>query len=798
MGASRRYRSYPPVITHRPSGRALATGLALLVAAGPGKTLAQDQGEGREGAEAATAAAPAARRFDVPPGDLPDALRTFSRQADVQLVYPSGLAAGRESAGVAGRHTAEAALRLLLDGSGLRPRLPGPGTFTLEKVPAPAAAAEVKLGPLVVSATRRATPVSELTRSVTVVTAEEMSTQKRIDRSVGEILSKQVPGFSPSTEALTDFGQTLRGRTFLTLIDGVPQSTPLRNGRRSLNTIDADAIERIEVVRGGSAAYGFGATGGLVNIITRRPEPGALNGHSEVGIKGSTSHAEDSLEWHTNHQVSGRSGSVDYLLNGTYVERNGFFDGEGDRIPADPFGVPGGLADSDEYNVLGKAGVEFDGERQRIELSFNHFELEQDSDYAGLGFGDPAAGIKTPAVRGNINAEDPGTENTVVNLRYRNEDLAGSRVEAQIYHGDLTTRFSKFPGFEQVEINSEKTGGRLTIDTPLRMGSTTLDLLWGVDLLNDETEQPGLDGPTTTPDMEQDAVAGFVQLEVPVGELGLVRAGIRHEDIEVDVDDVLNRQGVFVQGGTLDFDETLYNISATVFLTEGLELFGGFSQGFSLADIGRAIADTTATRAEALQSEVQTVDSYEVGLRAFGERWDGSLTAFFTESDNGTTFNQDLVITKQPERTYGVELAASGSLARGLRLGGTATWLEGRVDLDDDGDFDEDLPSTRIPPVKITAYAEVAPAPWWSARLQALYSGERTPDSTQFGGGDVEEYTVFDLHASLDTGHGAVEVGVENLFNTDYFTVLSQAGALPYAFSKAPGRTVSLTYSLDW
>ena len=137
------------------------------------------------------------------------------------------------------------------------------------------------LDSLVVSATRIRTPASELTQSVTVVAGEEIAQQKRIDRNVGEILSKSVPGFSQSTEGLTDFGQTLRGRTFLTLIDGVPMSTPLRDGRRSLNTIDADAIERIEVVRGGTAVYGFGASGGLVNASLRRdrsmaaPRPGS-------------------------------------------------------------------------------------------------------------------------------------------------------------------------------------------------------------------------------------------------------------------------------------------------------------------------------------------------------------------------------------------------------------------------------------------------------------------------------------------------------------------------------------------
>lgn len=767
---------------------ALTAGPALL----PGTGLAQ---------EAPAAAGSELREYAIPPGPLDQALNAFASRAGLVLAVDGALTAGKTSPGLQGEYTPAQALRHLLAGTGLDYRFREGGTVTLVRASSEGQAdGAADLGPVVVSATRRATPVSELTRSVTVVSREEVEQQKRIDRSVGEILAKSVPGFSPSTEALTDFGQTLRGRNFLTLIDGMPQSTPLRDGRRSLNTIDADAIERIEVVRGGTAVYGFGATGGLVNIITKRPEPGAFNGHSEAGIKLSTTEYDDSLEWHTNHQVSGRRGEVDYLLNGTYVQREGFFDADGDRIPADPFGVQGGLADTDEYNLMGKIGTEFDDGLQRIELSFNRYNIEQDSEFAGLGNGDPSQDIKTPAVRGNINAKDPGTENTTVNLTYRHEDFHASAVEAQLYYGDLTTRYSKFPGFSQAEITSEKTGARLTIDTPLEMEAQALNLIWGLDFLHDKTAQPALDGPTTTPEMEQDAIAGFAQLELPVGEVGLLRGGVRHEAIRVDVDDVLNRQGVFVNGGELDFNETLFNLSGIAYLTDTLELYGGFSQGFSLADIGRAISDTTATRAEALESEVQTVDNYEIGLRAFGERWDGSLTAFYSESDNGTTFNQNLVISKQPEQIYGVELAANATVTRELEVGGTASWLEGEVDLDDDGDYDEDLPSTRVPPFKLTAYAEYSPTHWWNLRLQALHSGDRDPDSTQFGGGEVDNYTLFDLNAGFDLGggRGQLQVGVENLFNEDYFTVLSQAGQLPYAYSKGPGRTVSLTYSLDW
>ncbi len=51
-----------------------------------------------------------------------------------------------------------------------------------------------------------------------------------------------------------------------------------RNSRGDTNWVPAEAVERIEVLRGPAAArYGSGAAGGVVNIITKRPT-GDLSG----------------------------------------------------------------------------------------------------------------------------------------------------------------------------------------------------------------------------------------------------------------------------------------------------------------------------------------------------------------------------------------------------------------------------------------------------------------------------------------------------------------------------------------
>jgi iron complex outermembrane receptor protein len=380
------------------------------------------------------------------------------------------------------------------------------------------------LDAVVVSATRTETPVSELTRSVTLIDREDLEKQSRIARNPGDILGKEVPGFGTGTNALSNFTQTLRGRDFLTVIDGIPQSTPLRNASRDLNTFSVEAVDRIEVVRGGTAAYGFGATGGLVNVITRRPEDGAVNGYSEAGLGIATAHPGDSLTWNTSHGLSGRSGQVDYVFNGNFTQRNGFFDADGDRIAPDPLGNQGGLAESEEYDLLGKVGYSFDRETQRVEVAINRFKLEQTPDFT-FAVGDPAQGQKTTAVPGDQNAKNPGTEVTSIATTYSHDDLLGSSLEVKGYYNDSTATFSKFPGFAQTEVRSEKWGLRSTAETPVNLGFAEITAIYGLDVLNDRTVQAGLDGPTVVPVMDQTAVAGFGEVEIPVGAWARSGAG---------------------------------------------------------------------------------------------------------------------------------------------------------------------------------------------------------------------------------------------------------------------------------
>lgn len=660
----------------------------------------------------------------------------------------------------------------------------------------------------VTSATRTETPVEDTTVSVTVITREEIEEQTSVNTSVGQVLAKTVPGFGQSTENLTEYGQTLRGRNFLTLIDGVPQTNTLNNNYRALNSISSSAIEQIEVVRGATAAYGFGAPGGLVNIITKRPETEEVVYEGSAGFRFQPDNVGDSASYTTNLGASGRMGHIDYLVNGNFDKTGSSFTADGERRPPDSYGTQGGTDDITSYNFLGKVG--FEREDHRLQLSANYYDYTQDSDWAGVVSGGSVTNntSATPS-SGDLNTRRPGIENLTLNASYNNIDVLGSAVTLQGYYNNNTTTFTRteFLNFvyDQYETESSKYGTRLTIDTPVANDWLPVNLIWGLDYIHDKTVVNDIDAASTVPDYTMNGYAPFAQLQADVTSKLNVTGGVRYEFIDVDIPTHVNELGIAVNGGTVDYREPLFNISASYELLHGVDIFGGYSEGFQLGDLGRYLYDSGFTDVSQLSSEGQKTESYELGFRFRHAGFVVEPTVFFNESNNGVTYDENLNIQLAPEKVYGVEVAASYALHESVDIGGTFTWLEGRYDANGDGDYDTDLGSDRIAPAKLTTFIEARPWEFGSLRLQTLYSGYRNPDSNQFSGRQtIQEYFIVDLLGRFQVGAGHLSFGIENLLDEDYVPVLQQSysvqtfGYDDYYYVKGPGRTVALAYSVKF
>ncbi len=141
--------------------------------------------------------------------------------------------------------------------------------------PAKAQLPPVFEGEEVVVAARRPQPVTSTPAYVTVLQGEEL---RRLGfTSVGEALRLVAEAYVrenyPGPGGLLQL--SIRGASplqVLVLLDGVPLN-PTNPLGINLATISLAEVDRIEVLRGPySALWGSGALGGVVNIVTRRPE----------------------------------------------------------------------------------------------------------------------------------------------------------------------------------------------------------------------------------------------------------------------------------------------------------------------------------------------------------------------------------------------------------------------------------------------------------------------------------------------------------------------------------------------
>lgn len=252
---------------------------------------------------------------------------------------------------------------------------------------------------MVVTATRSRSEEGKTPQRVTVITREQIEQQLAITDDPGQVLSNLIPSFSPSRQKLSNAGETLRGRDALFLIDGVPQSNPLRDSSRDSYTIDLSMVERIEVIHGASAEHGLGATGGLINFVTRRAEGGGISQSAGISVTIDDDLHSEGLGNKLNYRISGQQGDWDFVAAATRQERGVFYDG-GDRRVG--IAYPGELQNSESYDLFGKLGYWID-DNQNIELSLNHFDLEEGDDYVPV-VGDRDAGIPTSAERGTPDA----------------------------------------------------------------------------------------------------------------------------------------------------------------------------------------------------------------------------------------------------------------------------------------------------------------------------------------------------------------------------------------------------------
>lgn len=658
--------------------------------------------------------------------------------------------------------------------------------------------------------------------SMTLLDTKTLTEQTSINSNLNEMLSKSVPGMAVSTESASTYGQGIRGRDMLVLIDGIPQSTPVRSSSRELRSIDVAAIEQIEVVRGTTALYGYGSTGGIVNMVTKRSVynkdtlqcVSSISGNTALIFANNAYMKSGPLGGRLNQQISGQKKNIYFNVGGTIEHIGKYYDARGDLIPLDPLGQ-GGMANTNNYNIQAKAGCHLDS-LSSIEGSVNYYTSTQGPGFTAVA-GEYGVSKATARTRGTY-PDELGTANKTLNttLRYKNNAFIGTTVlNVLAYYQQSYARFpydpssAYFPAYNgktsaQTYIESQKTGTRVDFKskTPFIKGNT---VQYGLDIISDNTKQQLTDGRVWVPPITQLNLAPFLQMQQNFNKVTL-RGGLRYESVHLLVSDFNTLATIApshsVEGGSLHYNQVLFNAGIRYNVVRWFSPFASFGQGYATTEVGRELRQTGATKVTDLKPKAQLVNNYELGWDSrIGKRFVFSAVGFYNTSQYGVTLiGVSLDVQRAPERIYGAEAEATYRLKKWI-FNATASYVEGKVDYDNDGTYNDYLSGTRIAPPKITGKISYTITPKFHLTVQGLFAGNRKRFEGQvqgFGMGNVNTYTLFDLIATYKIWKGNLSMGMNNVLNTFYYPAISQFSATSLYYVAGRGRTVSLTYTIRY
>ncbi|MBO6826660.1 MAG: TonB-dependent receptor [Sneathiella sp.] len=740
--------------------------------------------------------------YDVPAGKTQAVLETIASQSGISLIFDEDLTEVSSNA-VKGEYDPVAAMKLVLSGSGFELKKINDTTYSI--VRRVSAAQPIELEQVVVTAGRAKRNSRAIPASVVVIDDEQILQHIQGGGDTASLISKFVPGMAFSNQTMSGASQNFRGRSVQVLVDGQSRNTPLRNVSRTFTVIDLNQIERVEVVPGARSDYGNGATGGTINFITKQ----ATDEHKitvKVGTSAFTENVGKSIAPELSVTATGTEGMFDYSAILSAEMTRDAYTGDGELAPSDPLIGQGGLDNTKNFNLSLKGGLNFTDEK-RLQASVNIVERNQDPEYFTDYTTDPVSVDTSSPYQGESIRE----RSQYFSLDYSDTETAIGDLQAKLYVDNINKRFAyspisaanpavpAFPGTTtpdpdgQSEIETRRIGLRLTVDTNLDELSDGMKFTWGGDLSYDDTQQKFQDGQDRIAPMSQVGAAGFGQISVPFSIFEFT-GGARFEYFEMDIDDFIRpayayqvAPATFVQvpqaavtGGSHTYHEAVFNAGVVAHLSEPVDAFVNYSEGFSIPDVGsftsRAGFGGIPTDFSVFSPKANVVRSLEGGLRynKFGVR--GEISAYVTNSDYGTTF--DLAtnsLSQQEEQIWGVELSGSYPINDWLSIGGVASFIKGRYDTDADGELDADLPMNRIPSeISTSLYADMY---FWedlNLRVTGNYAGGRDGRDAN-GDFEVDPSFTMDVSARYPVLEGELALGVTNLFDSDQKNVTATA-----------------------
>jgi len=618
------------------------------------------------------------------------------------------------------------------------------------------AVAEPALPPILISGFRTAEPGLDIPAATTVVSREEIedSGARNLDQLLRRVTSIHVSdslgGGGNSRIDMRGFGAAAPSNVAI-LVNGRKLNPGTDISQLYLNSIDLENVAQVEIIEGSAGIlFGNQAVGGLINIITERPDSRSRRVRAGVG-----SYNGRSLSATLNEPFAGGSG---LQLEAEHSQSDNYRDRNASRLT--------------RFN--GRLDLAQANGSSRIELQL----LDDYLQTPGALFADEVAEDRRQAA---FDDDYQDTRSQV--LLFGTQQALGEHWQLE---GELSIRqdqrdfvqsFRGFPG-------SLSTQDRDAVEfTPRLIGrfSDTVYTL-GFDQLSSDYRLVTAFGPQGN---DQQIRALYGQVTHPLTPATSITAGIRH----ARVDNAIDNNGTPV---SLDDDVTVGSVGLVHRPDSHWRLYLRADQNYRFAKVDE---HTNVPFGQPVGLDNQTGVSYETGAAFSRQGMTAAVNLYLLRLqdeisfDATSFFNINLPDTRRRGLTASLDLVGDGPLSGGLGY----AYVDSEIT---SGPFDgSEVPL--VPAHRATAYLAYRPTANTLARLDLEHVDE------QFLGGDfdnssppLERYTVVNLLAHHDLDAWRLTFRINNLFDELY----SESGAGSFAgdgFNPAPERNfwVGLSYA---
>ena len=629
---------------------------------------------------------------------------------------------------------------------------------------------------VVVTATRFEDPERDAPIGVRIID------RQAIDRSgvttLSDLLSLQ-PGFSVrNLDGRPDYQLDLGGfgitgdQNTLILVDGQRLSEIDVSSAR-LSAIPLSTVERIEILQGGGAVlYGGGATGGVINIITRSPQPGDRSA-SILGGAGSYDTYDVRAGASLASQRVGLSVDGAYYSSDNYRENNAIRQQSANatlRTMSSPVQLVLKVAADDQ-------DLRLPGKRTSAQLLTDRRGTDTPDDYASQRGNRAALSVNTPVEAADL----------ALDVTYRNR----------------TNKTNSPSQFFFVDASSDVYAVSPRVKLPHRVFGMDNTLVAGVDweqwsYVSNAASTPDFSASTfSAVDMQRHTLAGYLQYGAALTRSTRLTIGGRIQNTATDLSD-----SVALIAQSQSREVRAYEISLRQSLMQGFSVWGKLGQSFRFATVDEeqftfsgGLLEPQRSHDKQLGIEYQTTLTRLQAMLFRNDVTDEIAFAPFT----GFCCNTNL----PPTLHQGMQVEGSQRLTSWLQVSANYTYTEAEFK---SGVFSgvnvagNDMPLVSRHKANVGLLIEPAPGLWFKGEYQYVGTQRFDNDQTNRAPFLMPTYRIVNLSAGYERDAWRFELIVRNLLNAEYFTYGVVSASTPFSgnYNALPAAEQSVFASVQY